>query len=333
MTGPAIASEEEIIQRYLAPLAAGLAGAHGLADDCATLAVPDGHEVVATTDALVEGVHFLAGEAAGAIAWKALAVNVSDLVGKGARPLAYLMGLALPQAPSGDWMRAFADGLGEAQCAFGIQLAGGDTDRTPGHLSVSITALGVVPKGRMVRRGGARPGDRIYVSGPIGDAMLGLRLVLEPALAAAWRLGDDAVAALTESQRRPRPRVALADAVLAHASASMDVSDGLAKDLGRMCRASGCKAFVRAGMVAMSDGARSVLEAGGAGLAELLAGGEDYEVLCTVAPRRSAAFEAAAANAGVPCTCIGEMQSGEGVLVVDREGLPVVFGRTGWDHF
>lgn len=333
MSEPSIASEDDIIQRYLAPLAADFAGAHGLLDDCATLSPPPGHDLVVTTDALVEGVHFLPGEKADAVAWKALAVNVSDLVGKGARPLAYLMALALPSAPEVAWMRAFAGGLGHAQQAFGLHLAGGDTDRTPGHLSVSITAFGIVPAGRTVRRSGARPGDRIYVSGPIGDATLGLRLARDPFLAATWGLDAAGAAALLDRFRRPVPRVAVAGAVLEHASASMDVSDGLAKDLARLCRASGCRAVVKIDDVAISAAARQVVTVGGASEAELITGGEDYEVLCTVPAARARAFEAAARKAGVTCARIGEMQAGEELVLVGRDGQPLSLNRSGWDHF
>lgn len=333
MTGAAAEGEEEIIQRYLAPLAASWPGALGLADDCATIAVPDGHELVVTTDALVRGVHFLPAESAGAIAWKALAVNVSDLVGKGARPLAYVMALALPAAPEPGWMRAFADGLARAQEAFAIVLAGGDTDRTPDHLSVSITAFGTLPKGRLVRRGTARPGDRIYLSGSIGDATLGLRLALDARLADAWGLEGAGASRLLERFRRPEPRLALGGVVLGHAAASMDVSDGLMKDLGRMCRASGCRAVIEADRVPLSPAARTVVAAGGAGLQDLVTGGEDYEVLCCVRGGQAAAFEAAARAAGVACTCIGEMEAGIGAVLVDAAGAALAIGRAGWDHF
>ena len=286
-----------------------------------------------TTDALVEGVHFLPGEEANAVAWKALAVNVSDLVGKGARPLAYLMALALPSAPDASWMRAFAGGLGHAQQAFGLHLAGGDTDRTPGHLSVSITAFGTVPSGRAVRRSGARPGDRIYVSGPIGDATLGLRLARDPCLAAKWGLDAAGAAALLDRFRCPLPRVALVGAVLEHASASMDVSDGLAKDLARLCRASRCRAVVNIVDVGMSAGARKVVASGGASEVELSTGGEDYEVVCAVPAACAIAFEAAALSAGVTCSCIGEMQAGEGLAIGARDGRPLALDRVGWEHF
>jgi len=167
---------EEAIVALLAPLTEGDPGAFGLQDDCALLAPESGTELVLKTDPIAEGVHFLPGTAPEDIAWKALAVNVSDLAAKGATPVGYLMALSFPNAPSRRWFTAFAAGLKEAQSRFGCRLLGGDTDRRPGPLTVSITAIGSVPKGRMVRRATARPGDTLFVSGTIGDAALGLAL-------------------------------------------------------------------------------------------------------------------------------------------------------------
>lgn len=333
MTDRAIEGEEEIVQRYLAPLAADFAGSYGLIDDCATIRPSDGQELVVTTDALVQGVHFPPGESADAIGWKALAVNVSDLVAKGAKPLAYLMSLSLPEAPRQEWMQGLAGGLARAQEAFGISLAGGDTDRTPGHLGVAIAAFGTIPAGTMVKRSGARPGDRLYVSGTIGDAVLGLRLLQNSALSAAWDLKDEEARYLLDRLRYPAPRVALASVLAELASASMDVSDGLAKDLGRLCRASHVGAEVEASAIPLSKAARCVLETGGASLAELFAGGEDYEILAAVSPGRCAAFEAAARRAMVPCAKVGQVVAGDGVVVTDSAGRPTPLGGGGWDHF
>ncbi len=189
--------------------------------------------------------HFLAGDAPDDIAWKALAVNVSDLAAKGAKPIGYLMALSFPEAPTQGWMAGFAAGLRAAQDRFGCHLIGGDTDRRPGPLTIAITVVGSVAQGRMVRRGTARPGDVLFVSGTLGDAALGLALRKGPDLAKAWGLSPEEDAHLRRRYLRPEPRLALAPALRAHASAAMDISDGLAKDLGRMCAASGCGAHVR----------------------------------------------------------------------------------------
>ncbi len=180
------AGEEALIQTYFAPLAAGLPGAHGLLDDCASLPPRPGEDLIVTTDAIAAGVHFFPDDGPGDIAWKALAVNVSDLVAKGAKPAAYVMALAFPEQPAPAWLKAFSDGLAEAQQAFGILLAGGDTDKRPGPLAINITAFGYVPAGRMVPRATAKAGDAIFVSGTLGDSTLGLRLRQNAEAATAW---------------------------------------------------------------------------------------------------------------------------------------------------
>jgi thiamine-monophosphate kinase len=334
MTTEKPSSEEAIIGEFWAPLAAGFPGAFGLRDDCAAITPEPGSDLVVTTDAVIAGVHFFPGEDAGAIAWKALAVNVSDLVAKGATPLAYVMSLALPQAPQRAWLAVFAEGLRRAQEAFGCSLIGGDTDRTPGPLSVSITAFGTVPTGRMVRRSTAKLGDAIYVSGTIGDAALGLALRRDPELARRCGLDVAARAHLDARYRQPRPPIALRAALLAHANAAMDISDGLVKDFDRLCRASGSGGEIDATAVPLSLAARTVVAAGGATLADLITGGEDYEVLAAIAPQHVEKFEQAAAAAGPPVARIGFIADGaRGVRVRDGSGRAMAFTKTGWDHF
>lgn len=334
MTAEKPVSEEAIIAEFWAPLAAGFPGAFGLEDDCAAITPEPGRDLIVTTDAVTAGVHFFPGEDAGAIAWKALAVNVSDLIAKGAAPLAYVMSLALPETPDRTWLAAFAEGLRRAQSAFGCSLIGGDTDRTPGPLSVSITAFGTVPTGRMVRRSTAKPGDAVYVSGTIGDATLGLALRRDPALAVRCGLDAAAQAHLDARYRHPRPPVVLRDALLDHARAAMDISDGLVKDFDRLCRAARAGGQIDAASVPLSAAARAVLAAGCTTLADLITGGEDYEVLAAIAPHEAGKFEAAAAAAGTPVTRIGFIDEGAGgVRICDGSGRAMAFTRTGWDHF
>ncbi len=334
MASAKIDSEEAIIGAFWAPLASGFPGAFGLQDDCAVITPEPGTDLVVTTDAVIAKVHFMDGEDAGDIAWKALAVNVSDLVAKGAAPLAYVMTLALPGAPERTWLAEFTEGLRNAQQAFGCQLIGGDTDRTPGPLSVSITAFGTVPSGRMVRRATARPGDLVYISGSIGDAALGLALRRDPGLAERLRLAPSACSRLEAAYLRPVPPVGLASAVQASASAAMDVSDGLVKDFGRMCRASGVGAIIEAAHVPLSEPARLMLEGGSATLADLLTGGEDYQVLATVGPDGAGEFERAADAAGTPVTRIGAIADAtSAVRVIDAGGKDLTFTTMGWDHF
>jgi thiamine-monophosphate kinase len=225
--------------------------------------------------------------------------------------------------------------LRDAQEAFGCHLAGGDTDRTPGPLSVSITAFGCVPAGTMVRRSTAQAGDRVYVSGTIGDATLGLALARDPGLGERCKLADAARDALAEKFSRPQPPVALVPALRACASAAMDVSDGLMKDFERLCRASGVGGRIEVARVPISPAARAVLAAGGATLGDLLTGGEDYEVLATIPVQRRGDFERLAQRAGTRVTCIGSITASgeEGVHAIDERGTAMVFTKTGWDHF
>jgi thiamine-monophosphate kinase len=324
---------EEAIVRVLAPLAQGFAGAFGLQDDCALITPAPGTELVLKVDPVAEGVHFLADDAPEDIAWKALAVNVSDLAAKAARPLAYLMALSFPAAPNVDWLARFAAGLAEAQSRFGCHLIGGDTDRRPGPLTVTMTVIGEVERGRMVRRGTARVDDAVLVSGTLGDAALGLSLRKDPALAAAWGLSPAEAERLRRRYARPEPRLALAGALRDHASAALDISDGLAKDLARLCTASGCAARVRFADLPLSPAAAKALAADPTLIQRIVAGGDDYEILATVPAAQAPAFQAAAAAAGVPATQVGATLAGTDVVIEDPNRQPLILDRTGWDHF
>jgi thiamine-monophosphate kinase len=326
--------EDELIARYFRPLAASYPGAFELKDDAAVVEVGGGDELVVTTDALIADVHFLADDDPADIAFKALAVNVSDLAAKAAKPVAYSLALALPRGTSEDWIAAFADGLRRGQEVFGIGLSGGDTTASPvGPLFISITAFGSVPKDRMVPRGGARAGDALYVSGAIGDAALGLKLRLDEAGARSWPLDEAARGSLVDRYLRPRPRLELREALLGCASAAMDISDGLAIDCKRLCAASGVAAQIEAAKVPLSPAARRVLAAEPGLLETVLTGGDDYEILAAVAPGQGQAFEAAAAGAGCPVTRIGTVSAGTGELTVlagDRQ--PMTLSRLGYTH-
>jgi thiamine-monophosphate kinase len=332
-------SGEEAIVALLAPLAEGAPGAFGLSDDCALLTPAPGTELVLKTDPVAEGVHFLPGEAPEDIAWKALAVNVSDLAAKGATPVGYLMALSFPAAPTRGWLAAFVAGLRDAQARFGCHLLGGDTDRRPGPLTVSITAIGSVPQGEMVRRTTAPAGSMLMVSGTIGDATLGLALANDPALAATWGLSQVEAGYLIARYRRPQPRLALAPLLRRYAAAAMDLSDGLVKDTERMLRGSGLAGRLRAADVPLSDPARKVLAREPQRLAQLLTGGDDYEVLAAVPEERCGELRDAAARVGVPMTDVGKVgpsawpDRGSGLLIDGPDGQPVAVGRPGWDHF
>lgn len=327
-------SEDGLIARYFAPLAQDFSGAFGLLDDAAVIAPPDGSELVVTTDALIAGVHFLPDDSPADIAYKSLAVNVSDLAAKAARPLAYSLALALPRGWREEWLAGFARGLREAQEVFGIALCGGDTTVSPaGPLMISITAFGSVPRGGMVRRGGARPGDHLYVSGTIGDAALGLQLRRSDADARGWPLDDAARRHLIGRYLRPEPRLRLREALLAHASAAMDVSDGLVIDCTRMCGASGAGGRIEAMHVPLSPAVQMLVPADSGAFERVLTGGDDYEILAAIRPGEARAFEAAANTAGIRVTRIGEFGMGGGELsVIGPDGLPMSFARPGYDH-
>ncbi|TCT11488.1 thiamine-phosphate kinase [Tepidamorphus gemmatus] len=301
--------EHGLIARHFRPLATA-AGAHRLLDDAASYAPPRDLDLVLTKDGIAEGVHFPAGEAADLVARKALRVNLSDLAAKGARPVGYLVLLGLPDDWSEAWIAGFAAGLAADQHEYAVELYGGDTIRS-GRLVISITAFGTVPPGGMVRRSGAQPGDRLYVSGTIGDGALGLRAATgDPHLHGL--VGEADRIFLADRYRLPRPRMALAEAVRRFASAALDVSDGLAGDLDKLCTASGVTAEVAADRVPLSAAAAACVAADRSMLDLCLTGGDDYEILAAVPSRSAPDFESAAMAAGVPVSCIGDVRAGAG---------------------
>lgn len=333
MGGNVTWGEDELIETTFAPLASGFPGALDLKDDCALLTAPPGEDLVLTTDAVASGVHCFPDDAAADIAWKAVAVNVSDLASKGARPLAYLLSLSFPERPERHWLDDFARGLGEAQAVFGIGLAGGDTDRRPGPFAATVTAIGAVPQGKMVRRATARAGDVLFLSGTLGDSALGLLLRQDRARISSMGLSEADARHLIGRYLRPQPRLALGSALRDFATAAMDISDGLVKDCARLARASGVAATLEAARMPFSSAAQSVLAHQPDLLETTLTGGDDYEILAAVPPDQAEAFRAAAAVGGVAVTEIGRLAVGSGLTVTGSDGRPMEFGASGWDHF
>ena len=322
--------EAGLIARFFRPLAAA-PGAAMLMDDAATLSLGDGPELVVTTDAIVAGVHFFPDDPADAIARKALRVNLSDLAAKGAAPAGYLLTLALPDDWEVAWLADFVEGLSADQEEFGLSLLGGDTVRTPGPLMVSVTALGRAQEGRVPRRTGGAPGQRLYVTGTIGDAALGLALRRDERLAMDWDLRRAEREWLLDRYLIPEPRLALAGVVAAYATASMDVSDGLVGDLEKLAQASRVGAIVEANRVPLSLAALRAIRAEPAVLGLAFTGGDDYELLIVIDPDDADAFEAEAAACRVAVTDIGALVEGEGVSV---EGAgPFDAGRSSFAHF
>jgi thiamine-monophosphate kinase len=326
-------AEDQLIARYFRPLAKH-PGTFEFKDDASAIAPPPGHDLVLKTDGLIEGVHFFPDDPPDTVARKALRVNLSDLAAKGAAPLGFLLAIALPKGFSEDWLAAFARGLGEDADAYQCPLLGGDTDSTPGPISISISAFGTLPAGTMVRRHGAKAGDHVFVSGTIGDAALGLHLRRGDAAANEWDLDDAMRDHLVSRLRLPQPRNALAEAVRTLASASMDVSDGLVADLAKLCRVSGVSAEIAVHQVPLSIAAAAVLDDDPILIEPILTGGEDYEILCTVPPAAIPAFEAGAAKAKVAVTDIGRIVTGDGpARFLDLAGHLLTFAEAGYSHF
>jgi thiamine-monophosphate kinase len=323
--------EDSLIARYFRPLATD-PGALGLVDDAAILQSL-GEDTVVTTDAVVEGVHYLATDPPDTIARKALRVNLSDLAAKGATPAGFVLTLAL-RSREDSWLRPFADALGEDAKTFACPLLGGDTVSTPGPQMISITAFGRVPRGRMVGRTGARPGDRILVTGTIGDAALGLDVLTGGEVAGALASDPQAREVLISRYRVPQPRNVLAQAVRDHATAAMDVSDGLAGDLTKLCAASGVSATIDVASVPLSAAAAGLIASNVVCVETLLAGGDDYEVLCTVPPAQSDALIVLGQAAGVAVTAIGTIGAGhERPRFLDGQGQELVLKRLSYSHF
>ena len=325
-----VGGEFALIDKYFAR--ATPAAVLGPGDDCALLQPTPGKELAVTTDMLVAGTHFLPDTDARNLGWKALAVNLSDLAAMGATPRWALLAGSLP-AVDEPWIAGFAEGFFACAAEYAVDVVGGDTTRGP--LNVCVTAMGEIEPGQALRRDGARAGDLVWVSGRPGLASLGLaQLQGRIALPAPWnRL---CIAAL----EKPRPRVALGQALVGVASAAIDVSDGLLADLGHIGERSGLAADVH---LVQLPHLRDLAGSGESYDADLrrialecqLAGGDDYELCFTAPPTQSQAVGQIAARLELPLWCIGSMVTGVAgeVTVYDPDGKPVEFARRGYDHF
>jgi thiamine-monophosphate kinase len=240
------------------------------------------------------------------------------------------LALALPEAPAREWMAKFAEGLQSAQESFGCHLIGGDTDVTPGPLSIGITMMGSVPAGKFVRRHGAVQGDHVFVTGTIGDAALGLAVRRDPS-AFANKLTDDERAFLVNRYLRPKPRLALAEALKLHATAALDISDGLLKDLSRLAGPLGFS--LELGKVPLSKATRAALAHDPKVAQAVLGGGDDYELLVAVSPSSVGAFTQDAGQAAIQVTNLGVFGPDAVLKVLDLDGAPLDVQRLGYDHF
>jgi thiamine-monophosphate kinase len=329
-SGTGRAGEFELIERYFVPLAARAEGAFGLHNDAAVLPLAAGERLVTTVDTMIQGRHFLDCPP-DLVARKLLRINLSDLAAMGAVPFGYLLASAWPLDIEESWIAAFAAGLAEDQAAYDVALYGGDTTATPGPMTLSLTAFGKVSGDRVLDRGSLRTGDALYVTGSLGDAYLGLR-ALRGDLEA---LPEASRAALVGRYRLPEPRLAVGQALLRRglARSAIDVSDGLAADLGHLLSASGVGAEVELDAVPLGADAEAALRVLGAPRQAVLGGGDDYELLFAVAPDRAAAVAALADDLGVAIARIGRVRAGGGLSVLDAAGREVVLDKPGWTHF
>ncbi|BCL75046.1 thiamine-monophosphate kinase [Jeongeupia sp. HS-3] len=315
-------NEFDLIGRYFArPARRALLG---VGDDCALLSPPPPGQVLAVSvDMLVEGRHFFAGVDPRALGHKTLAVNLSDLAAMGAKPAWFTLALALPGADA-DWLAGFADGLFALADAADIELVGGDTTRGP--LTLSIQVAGHVPAGQAMRRDGARLGDDVWVSGALGAAAMAVRH-----RAGEIELDAPMLAACSARLDWPSPRLALGERLLGHASAALDVSDGLIGDLGHICECSGLGGDIDWLQVPVDVVISHLPESVRQSAA--LAGGDDYELCFTAAPSEREAIVSLSDSLGLPLSRIGRMRAGQGVAVLDADGQVLPLARGGFDHF
>ncbi len=302
-----------------------------MGDDCALLAPAPGMQLAISSDMLVEGRHFLSTVDPFRLGHKALAVNLSDLAACGAKPLAFTLALALPQADEA-WLDGFSRGLFALADAHGCELVGGDTTRGP--LAICITVFGEVPPGQALLRSGAQAGDDLYVSGTLGDARLALEV-----FRGTRSLPQAVFDAARARMETPTPRVALGLALRGVATAAADISDGLAGDLGHILKASRVGACIDTAIAINLIAAKDHLTMGSGqcdaefALDCVLAGGDDYELVFTAPPAARSRVKAAALQAQTSVTCIGRIEAAPGLRLVDAAGQPVTRRFAAFDHF
>lgn len=315
-----------MVQQYFRPLTMGREEAGALCDDAAVFSVPEGMDLVVSSDTLNSGTHFLHDELPQNVAHKALRVNLSDMAAMGATPIAYQMNLAFAKQPDEAWVKAFSEALLADNERFNVFCSGGDTTVSEGSLLISITIFGYVPKGQAVKRSGAEDGDLLVVTGPIGRAAVGVKSLL-----GIIELDDPSP--FLEVCHKPEPRVALSSAIVKYAKAAIDISDGLIADVSHLCEASGCAADVELKDIPFTDETATLIENGVVRLEKLLTGGDDYEIAMAVAPDDLDALTAEAKACGITLSVIGCFKKGEGLRVLGDEGKELEFESSGWTHF
>ncbi len=317
-----MADEFDLISRYFKPLA-GPEGL-GLTDDAACVPQANAVDSIVTKDLLIEGIHFRTQDPVDLIARKALAVNVSDCVAKGAVPYLYWLGLALPKRTNHTWLTSFSSGLAAAQRDFGCSLAGGDTTATTGPVVISITLMGTISAKQMILRSGASEGDDIYVSGTVGDAALGL-----------WCLENNELdkSELITAYQQPSPPVLFGQRLKGLASASADISDGLLADAGHIASASNVGMAIWQNKLPLSTQAAEVLQSNPDMWSCIWAGGDDYQIVFTAPPAAREKITSLANETGSRISLVGKVSAGQGVQLLDRAGEIVQVASGGYTHF
>ena len=319
-------SEFSIIKKYFAPFASK--GAFEFRDDAAEITPREGTSFVITQDAIAEGVHFFPDDPPASIAKKALRVNLSDLAAKAATPKYISLALGLGKTWNEEWIADFAKGLNDDCETYDIELTGGDTFSTGAGFVISITAIGEVPTGNYVSRLNARTRDALFVTGFVGDAALGL-LAHEKKLSG---LGDDDNSYLIDRYLLPQPRLGVAGIIMKFATASMDISDGLIGDLEKLCQASNIGAELQIQNIPLSRAAMNAITLESNLMETALTGGDDYEILFTVAEEKLVEFEDSIKGFEGQITRIGTINSGQDVKVFDSHGKLIEFEKKSYDH-
>jgi len=297
----------------------------GIGDDCAIVSVPEDKQLAITTDTLVDGVHFPSNTLPEDIACKAIAVNLSDLAAMGAEPAWLTLALSLPRVDE-SWIKSFSDSFSMAAEKYNVQLIGGDT--TQGPLSITVQAMGFVEPDNIMRRDGARPGDVIYVSGTLGDAAAGLRILQQ------GQAIDAKKAWLVNRLNRPQARVELGLKASAYCKCAIDISDGLAADLGHVLEASNCGATVNIDSIPLSHQlVEYSVNRNEVDWEMVLSGGDDYELCLVVSPENENRLMQTASDISLPLTRVGVIEEHNALNIVDNTGAKYLLDRGGYEHF
>ena len=317
--------EFELIEKYFRPLTEGRPEALNLQDDAAILHVPPGHELVVSSDVLAAGTHFLLDEEPEFIAHRALRTNISDLASMGAVPYAYQMTIAFDKKPTEAWIKAFTAALRADQKQFEIFCSGGDTTMAKGKLTISITAFGLVRRGKAVRRSGAKPGDALILTGAVGDAMIGLNILQK-------KLTIKSPAAVN-AYRKPVPRVGVFHIISKYARAAIDISDGLIAEANHICKASGLAVDINLESIKFSKTADALLRSGKTSVENLLTGGDDYELLLAASQANVPALLKKLRAHGLKPQVIGVFSRGKPEVRILERGRKIALKKSGFTHF